>query len=144
MSVKQLSVFVENKMGKVSDITAALSAAGVNLRAVSLADTADFGIMRMIVSDIEKAEKVLEEKHFLTKVNEVLGVELSDALGSLDKVLALLTEGNVNIEYMYSFNVVKDSHAYIVIRVADNDAAEKLLAAKGSKVLGENEVAALS
>jgi len=144
MSVKQLSVFVENKMGKVSDITAALSAAGVNLRAVSLADTADFGIMRMIVSDIEKAEKVLEEKHFLTKVNEVLGVELSDALGSLDKVLALLTEGSVNIEYMYSFNVVKDSHAYIVIRVADNAAAEKLLAANGIKVLGENEVAALS
>ena len=140
MSVKQLSVFVENKMGKVSDITAALSAAGVNLRAVSLADTADFGILRLIVDRPEPALEALRENGCIVSVTKVIAVEISDTPGSLSKVLALLAEHEIFIEYSYAFISRKKGNAYVIFRLQDNEKAAALLAENGIAVADKDDL----
>ena len=103
MFVKQLSVFVENKQGALSDVVALLSENGINMRAISIADTQDFGVLRMIVQDCEKAKAVLKAEKVIVAVNEVVAVELADKPGALSEVLKVLSGGGVNVEYMYAF-----------------------------------------
>ena len=103
MFIKQLSVFVENKQGALSEIISLLSEKGVNMRAVSIADTQDFGILRVIVNDIDLAINTLKDNKVIVRANNVIGVELQDKPGSLARVLELLTAGGVNVEYMYAF-----------------------------------------
>ena len=100
MFVKQLSVFVENKQGALSDVVALLSENGINMRAISIADTQDFGVLRMIVQDCEKAKAVLKAEKVIVAVNEVVAVELADKPGALSEVLKVLSGGGVNVEYM--------------------------------------------
>ena len=141
MFIKQLSVFVENKQGALSKITSLLSDNGVNMRAVSIADTQDFGILRVIVDDIDKAADALKLNNVIIKVNNVIGVELSDKPGALASVLALLTEGGVNVEYMYAFVTPgnRDS-AYLVLRARHNDKAEQILNENNIKMLSEADI----
>lgn len=141
MFIKQLSVFVENKQGALSKIISHLSESGVNMRAVSIADTQDFGILRIIVNDIEKATAALKNNNVIVRANNVIGVELSDKPGALANVLGVLTDGGVNVEYMYAFVTPgnRDS-AYLVLRAQNNEKAEKILADNNIKMLCEDDI----
>ncbi len=127
MLLKQLTVFVENKQGSLVDITETLAENNVNLRALSIADTQDFGLLRLIVNDNDAAVSALQNKGYLLKVTEVVGVKIGDAPGKLSKALAVLAEEGVNVEYLYAFMARTEKHAYVVLRPTDNVAAEKAL-----------------
>lgn len=139
MAIKQISVFVENKQGVLSEAVAALSDAGINLRALSIADTQEFGILRVIVSDTDKAVAVLKDST-LVKVTDVIAVKMDDEQGALHNVLKVLEDAKINIDYSYAFTGSK-SGAYVVIRVDSVDEAQKALEANGVTVLNEADVA---
>ncbi|MBR5922695.1 MAG: acetolactate synthase [Clostridia bacterium] len=141
MFIKQLSVFVENKQGALSEIISLLSNSGVNMRAVSIADTQDFGILRIIVNDIDLAVDTLKKHNVIVRANNVIGVELADKPGSLARVLELLTSGGVNVEYMYAFVTPGNADAaYLVLRASHNEKAEKILADNNFKMLSEDDI----
>ena len=144
MFVKQLSVFVENKQGALSDVVALLSENGINMRAISIADTQDFGVLRMIVQDCEKAKAVLKAEKVIVAVNEVVAVELADKPGALSEVLKVLSGGGVNVEYMYAFvNPVKQSSACVVLRATDNEKAAGLLKERYIPLISQEELDAI-
>lgn len=143
MSLNQLTVFVENKQGAMVDITEALSNANVNLRALSIADTEDFGILRLIVNDNETATKALENHGYLIKNTEVIGVKIGDQPGKLSTALKTLDEHKINVEYLYAFMARTEKHAYVVLRVADNTAAEEALEAAGFHMITDADVCKL-
>lgn len=134
MAIKQLSVFVENKQGKLAETVKMLAGAGINIRAMSIADTQDFGILRLIVSDTEAAKNILSD-HSLVTVTEVVAAEMKDEAGSLCTVLAVLDSAGVNIEYMYAFTAATAGKAHVVLRVNDNAAAETILKENGIHTL---------
>ena len=140
MSIKQLTVFVENKQGAVVSITDTLSKHNINLRALSIAETQDFGILRLIVDDEDTAEKILTEEGYLIKITEVVGVKISDKPGKLSEALRVLDENKINIEYLYAFMARTEKHAYVVIRVEDNSAAENALTSAGFKLVTQADV----
>lgn len=139
MAVNQVSVFLENKPGTLDQMTAVLAKNNVNIRALSLADTNDFGIARMIVNDVYEATNVLKEENFVATFTPVLIYSISDEAGSLNSLLKNFTETKVNIEYMYAFAGKKK--AYMIFRVKDTANAEKLLAGKGLKSLTQEQIA---
>ena len=139
MSVNQVSVFLENKPGTLNKMTEVLAKHNVNIRALSLADTNDFGIVRMLVNDVFEATNVLKEENFVAKFTPVLVYKISDETGSLNKILKFFSEAEVNIEYMYAFAGKKD--AYMIFRVSDTKKSEALLNAKGLKSLTQEEIA---
>lgn len=144
MFVKQLSVFVENKQGALSDVVALLSENGINMRAISIADTQDFGVLRMIVQDCEKAKAVLKAEKVIVAVNEVVAVELADKPGALSEVLKVLSGGGVNVEYMYAFvNPVKQRSACVVLRATDNEKAAGLLKERNIPLISQEELDAI-
>lgn len=143
MAIKQLSVFAQNKEGTLADVTDAIAAAGVDIRAMSLADTQDFGIVRLIVDDIESAKKKLNEKNCFVSVTEVVGVAVNDEPGGLAKVIRLLADNNINIDYMYAFISISKKNAYVVLRVDDCAVAENLLIENGVVLINEDDVAKL-
>ena len=140
MTVEQLSVFVENKPGKLVEALEALADAKIDLRALSLADTSDFGILRIIVDKPEHALEVLGEAGFLVKSNEVLAVVIGDKPGGLAAVVRLLSEGDVNIEYTYAFVAHSHDKAYVILRVDDNETAVKILTKNGVPLLTSKEM----
>ena len=140
MSLKQLSIFVENKQGALVGVTDALAANDINLRALSIADTEDFGILRLIVNDTDAAYKVLTEAGYLIKVTDVVGVKIGDAPGKLSKALSVLDKAEINMEYLYAFMSRTEKHAYVVLRVADNAAAEAALEADGFHIITDADV----
>ena len=129
--LKQLSVFLQNKAGRIADITRALSDAGIDLRALSIADTADFGILRMLVSDIEAAKAALSKQNCIVSVNEVAVVAVPDSPGGLARVLCLIAEAEIDIEYMYSLIERSAEEAYMVFRVSDEAKLLQALEANG-------------
>ncbi len=139
MSVNQVSVFLENKPGTLNKMTEVLADGGINIRALSLADTKDFGIVRMIVNDVYEATNVLKDANFVATFTPVLVYAISDETGGLNKLLTTFTETNVNIEYMYAF--AGKQRAYMIFRVSDTKSAENLLAAKGLKSLSQEQIA---
>jgi len=143
MSIKQISVFVENRPGAMCEMTKVLANHGVDMRALSLAETEDFGIVRIIVDDIDKASSVLKEEGYIHSATPVLGVAIPDTPGGLNKVLEVLTAGEVNIDYMYAFLGTKDGHAYMIFRVEDADKASAVLAEKGIHTVDQDEIASL-
>ena len=143
MAIKQLTVFVQNKKGTVVSVTEILSKNNVNLRALSIAETQDFGILRLIVNDEKTAEKVLLENGYLIKVIDVVGVKIGDEPGKLTEALAVLDKENINVEYMYAFMARTEKHAYVVLRVEDNAVAEAALSAAGFKIITEADVCKL-
>lgn len=140
MALNQLTVFVENEKGALVNITNALAEKNIDIRALSIADTKDFGILRLIVKDNEKAYGALEEKGYILKNTQVVGVKIGDAPGKLAKALDVLQKNNINIEYLYAFLTRTEKHAYVVLRVEDNEAAEKALEAEGFHMITDADV----
>ena len=144
MNIKQISVFLENKPGSLNAMTHVLAENKVDMRALSLAETKDFGIARLIVDDLYKATTVLKDANYIHSITPVIGVAIPDEPGGLNKVLDALTEGQVNVEYMYAFLGGKNSnHAYMIFRVQDDKAAAAALAAKKIKVVEQEEISLL-
>ena len=140
MAIKQLTVFVENKQGSVVSITESLSKHGINLRALSIAETQEFGILRLIVNDEATAEKVLTECGYLIKVIDVVGVKISDEPGKLTAALNVLDKADINVEYLYAFMARTEKHAYVVLRVENNAEAEAVLTSAGFKMISEADI----
>ena len=143
MSLKQLTVFVENKQGALVDITETLATNEVNLRALSIADTQDFGLLRLIVSDNDVASSALMEKGYVLKITEVVGVKIGDQPGKLSKALSVLAQAGINVEYLYAFMARTERHAYVVLRPTDNAAAEKALEDAGFHLITDGDVSKL-
>ena len=140
MTVEQLSVFVENKPGKLAEALETLADAKIDLRALSLADTSDFGILRAIVDKPEKALEVLNKAGFLVKSNEVVAVVVGDKPGGLASVVRILSEAGVDIEYTYAFVAHSSDNAYVILRVGNNEAAIKVLTMSGITLLTGKEL----
>ena len=143
MTINQLSIFVENKAGTVAKITKSIADAGVSIRALSVADTKEFGILRLIVSDVEKAKEALHENVCVVSITKVIGVEIPDVAGGLSSVLELMSENSINVEYLYAFITISGQHAYVVLRVEDNDKAAKILKENGVKLVTQADIDAL-
>lgn len=143
MAIKQLTVYVENKKGAMVSVTDVLSKNNVNIRALSIAETQDFGILRLIVNDEETAMKALQEKDYLVKVINVVGVKIGDAPGKLTAALNVLDKANINVEYLYAFMARTEKHAYVVLRVEDNAAAEAALEDAGFHLITEADICKL-
>lgn len=143
MSLKQLTVFVENKQGALVSITDTLAAHNVNIRALSIADTEDFGILRLIVNDNDTALKTLKEEGYILKTTDVVGVKIGDQPGKLSKALKVLKDNDINMEYLYAFMTRTEKHAYVVLRVADNAAAEAALEKEGFHIITDADVSKL-
>ena len=140
MALKQLTVFVENKQGSVVPVTDALASHNINIRALSIAETEGFGILRLIVDQEAVAEEVLKQEGYLIKITEVVGVKIGDAPGKLSGALSVLNEKKINMDYLYAFMSRTEKHAYVVIRVEDNAAAEKALEDAGYHIITDSDV----
>jgi hypothetical protein len=143
MKVEQISIFLENKSGRLAEVTGTLAKAGVNIRALSLADTADFGILRLIVNDTEKANRVMKENGFTVAKTEVIALEVPDSPGGLAGILAILDRAGINVEYMYAFVQHSGANAIIIFRFDELDKAARVLVDAGIRVLKADEVYAL-
>ena len=140
MSIQQISVFLENRPGKLFELTKLLADRGIDMRALSIAETADFGIARIIVNDADKAARILQAGQFIAQSSPVLAFAVPDEPGGLHKLLAEFNEALVNIEYMYAFLGRERGRAYMIFRVTDTDAAEQALTARGLTPLGAEEM----
>lgn len=127
MKIKQLSLFLENKPGHLLEITRTLARAGINITTLSLADTQQFGIVRLIIKEWEKAQRVLEDAGFVTNIRDVIAVSVSDTPGGLARLLEILSGVDVNIEYMYAFTTRCHGQAVLIFRFDDPDLAIKAL-----------------
>ncbi|MBR2465904.1 MAG: hypothetical protein IKB38_03110 [Clostridia bacterium] len=140
MRIKQLSIFVENKTGRLHSIIDALSKANVNLRALSIADTTDFGILRVIVDDSDAAKAVLSEIGVISKITDVIAVKIDDKTGGLASVLDTLSDSGIFIEYMYAFLGREAGRALMVLKSSDDDAAAAALTAAGIALTEQSEI----
>lgn len=131
MITEQLTVFVANKVGYLSEITGLLAEEGINMKALSIADTKDFGILRIIVDDTERAFSALKEHDILCAKTEVLAVKIPNRAGALYKTLDVLAKNNVNVEYLYAFLSGEKDGAEVVIKVSDNAAAAEIIKNSG-------------
>ena len=139
MAITQLSVFLENRPGQLAAAVRTISEAGVNLRALSLADTKDFGLLRLIVDDIPKAKQVLSERSIVLET-PVIAARMDDVSGALDHILQLLETTQINVEYMYAFTGAAAGSAYVVLRVDNAETAEKALKQGGVSLLTDGEI----
>lgn len=135
MQVEQVSVFLENKSGRLSEVTAILSEAKVNIRALALADTSDFGVLRLIVDDTEKARQTLKNNGFTVGKTNVVAAEVADRPGGLHDILTLLHDAGLNVEYMYAFVRSSGDNAVMIFRIEKDQEAIRLLESKGVKVI---------
>ncbi len=135
MLIQQVSVFMENRPGRLSEITKILSDNNIDVRAVNISDSTEFGILRMIVNDAERTEKVLRQNHMTANIADVFAVSMDDSIGSFSHVIATLKEKDINIEYLYSF-IGEKTRAVLVIKTNDNE--------KACKWLKENNICVLS
>jgi hypothetical protein len=140
MSVQQISVFIENKPGRLAAVTRTLGAAGVNIRALSIGDTEDFGVLRLIANDPAVAHEALKVAGFTVNLTDVMAVEVSDEPGGLAKTLGVLAEAGANLEYLYAFCVKSGDNALVVFRVENGDIAAAALKAAGIAVLTGEDV----
>ena len=140
MTVKQISVFLENRPGKLAEFTDVLSENNVDLRALSLAEAEDFGIARIIVNDVYNASTVLKDAGYVFSVTKVLAVEMPDEPGALSRVMRILGNQEVNLEYMYAFTSRKKGTAYMILRVEDNQKAAEVLKKEGICPICQDEL----
>ena len=143
MKVEQISIFLENKAGRLAEVTRILGKAEINIRALSLADTSDFGILRLIVNDHEKAKKVLKEHGFTVGRTEVVAVEVEDRPGGLNNILQILFDGGINVEYMYAFVQQSGQNAVLIFRFDNADSAVEVLRRNGVTVIGGEKLYAM-
>ena len=140
MSIKQLSVFLENRPGKLFELTKLLAERNIDMRALSIAETTDFGIARIIVDDADKAAQVLQEGQFIAQFSDVLAFAVPDEPGGLHNLLSEFNAAQVNIEYMYAFLGGEPGRAYMIFRVSDTAASEAALTARGLRSLSLDEI----
>ncbi|MBO8159309.1 ACT domain-containing protein [Thermosyntropha sp.] len=140
MMAKQISVFLENKAGRLAHVTRVLGEAGINIRALSIADTSDFGILRLIVSDPDKAYEILKESGFTVSETEVIAVQVPDSPGGLAAVLEQMSEENLNIEYLYAFLGTSENNALVIFKVEDIEKARQAFTKRGIKFLDEKRL----
>ena len=140
MSLKQIAIFVENRQGALTEITDIMANSGDDIRALSISETQDFGILRMIVNDLAAAQAALTEAKCVYSINDVVGVEIPDKAGSMAKVIRLLADDGINIEYVYAFVGNSGKNAWVVIRVKDNEKAETLLKENGYRVFRDVDI----
>lgn len=140
MAIKQLSIFVENKFGRVSDICNVLADNGFNMSAFSLADTSEFGVARIIVDRPEQAKKVLSESGVIVKITEVLAVAIDDKPGGLAYVLSLLKDGGVSVEYLYAFMPKMKQHAMVVMKVNNAEVAQSIFSHNGISTADNSDI----
>ena len=144
MSVKQISVFLENRPGALCEMTKVLADEAIDMRAFSLAETSEFGIARILVKDVYKAITVLKDAEYITSVSEAVAVAIPDVPGGLNGVLSVLRELDVNVEYMYAFQGGRSiSGAYMIFKVADEKKAAAVLTGRGIKLVEQEELEAL-
>ena len=134
MFIKQLSIFIENKVGRLQAIMDTLSENNINIRALSIAETTEFGILRIITPDVDKAKKVLREVDVISKITDVIAVYIDDKAGGLAKMLKSVTDAEINVEYMYAFLGRKEGKALMVLKADDEAAAEKALKEGGIEI----------
>lgn len=143
MKLKQISVFLENRKGRLWKALKILSDAEINIRALSIADTSEFGILRLIVPEPAKAKTILEESNFVVKLNDVIAVEVSDKPGGLESILEALNKSDINVEYIYAFVEKKSENAIVVLRTENINAGIDALNQNGITVLSSEEVYSL-
>jgi hypothetical protein len=137
---KQISVFLENKAGRLAHVTRVLGEAGINIRALSIADTSDFGILRIIVNDPEKAYRILKEADFTVSETEVIEVQVPDSPGGLATVLEQMSDADLNIEYLYAFLGTSESDALVIFKVEDIAKARQTFKEKGIRFIDEQQL----
>lgn len=143
MAVKQISVFVENRSGGLASITKSLSDAGVNIRALSISETSDFGILRMIVDDVYAAGNALKENGHVYSITDVLAVAGEDKPGSIAKIFSVLADAGLSLDYAYAFFAKRQELAYMIIKVADMKLAKQVLKENGIPIVKEEDIAKL-
>jgi len=140
MKVEQVSIFLENRAGRLAEVTGVLAEAGINIRALSLADTSEFGILRLIVTDTEKARKVLKDNGFTVGRTTVVAVEVKDEPGGLHNILTMLSQKGINVEYMYAFVQQSGKNAIIIFRFDKTDQAIEALKQAKVKIVPGKEL----
>ena len=140
MTIKQISIFIENRRNALSELTNVLATHNINIRALCLADSSDFGIARLIVDNSEQVQAALERSHYIVKVTPVIAIEIPDESGSLNKILKVLADNGRNVEYMYGFTGRKTNSAYMIIRCTDIPETEKVLDKAGIRMMDQNEL----
>jgi hypothetical protein len=140
MTVKQISIFLENRPGQLRDITASLGKQDINIRAITVAETADYGIIRLIVEEPDKAMALLKEQEFLAVLSDVVAVAVADQPGGLSKILDLMLDAGINIEYMYSVFGKTEGEAFMIFKVNDTQKFKDLLQANGIKEADSSEL----
>lgn len=140
MTIEQLSIFVENKTGGLAEVTRTLADNNIDMRTLSIAETQDFGVLRAIVDDPQKTAGILSEAGYISTVTPVLAVAIDDRPGGLNRVLQVLVDNDINLEYTYAFVTRKSDTAYMVIRVADNDRAIQVLTENGVRLVSAEEL----
>ncbi len=141
--IKQISLFVENRPGRMAKVAKTLSDAGVNIRALTIAEAGDFGVIRMVVDDPEKGHKVLKENAFTVSMTDVLAVEMKDTPGGLYEIVNTLGQSGVNVDYAYAFVTAKAQRAMLILRVDDIGKARAVLGEKGVKMATREEIQAI-
>ena len=140
MTIEQISIFIENRKNALAEFTNVLATHNINIRAMSLADTSDFGIARIIVDNVEQVMGALERSHYIVKSTPVIAVEIPDEAGSLNKILKILADNGRNVEYMYGFTGRKTNSAYMIIRCTDVEETEKVCEKNGIRMVGQDEL----
>jgi len=143
MNVEQISIFLENKSGRLAEVTRTLSEADVNIRALYLADTADYGILRLIVNDTEKARRVLKDKGFTVEKTRVVAIEVPDRPGGLSGILEAIKNEEINVEYMYAFVEKSGKNAIVIFRFDELDRSINILRKADVRILEGEELSAL-
>ena len=143
MYVKQVSVFLENKKGSLTDLTGILNSSGIDLIALSIADTEQYGILRCIMTDMDKGVQALKDAGYVVRLTDVLAVCVPDRPGGLNEVLELLTANDISVEYVYSFVRSTGSHALVIFHLSDLPKGQKVLTERGVKLLDNDEVRSL-
>lgn len=140
MAISQISVFVENRPGRLADITAVLAQNNIDIRALSVADTSDYGILRLIVNDPESAVKVLKDEGMTASATQVLGIIIPDEPGGLAKAIKVLSDAQISVEYAYAFITPSIGNAYVIIRVEDNNKAAEILKSSGIALIEQDDI----
>jgi hypothetical protein len=143
MQAEQISIFIENKAGRISDVTGILSEAGVNIRALAVADTSDFGVLRLIVDNNVKADEALKKAGFTVRKTKVVAVKVEDRPGGLHSLLSILKEAGINVEYMYAFIQHSGEKAIMIFRFDQPEEAIRVLTQKGVTVVDGNTLSTL-
>ncbi len=140
MSVKQVSIFLENSKGRLAEVTRILAREGIDLRALSLADTSDFGVLRIIVEDPDRCLAVLKDNDYVARVSEVVAVEVEDRPGGMSRILDVLDEAGLNVEYLYAFVAKAGKNAVVICKIDERERALSVLEAKGIRTISSEDL----